>query len=370
MGTKGRRRIAFYPGSIGGGGIARVFFNLMQTMLDDGIEVQLFLDNKSGALFSQIPEGVDLFFGRGKVKNSFLALRRFLQKEQPEALISAHAHVNIASVLALRTIKVPTKSIITIHTATSRDDRSGKPLRKRLNTLSSRLIYPLADNIVAVSDAVADDLAKYLKMDRKRIKTIYNPVVTPALLRKAAETAEHRFFGQALPVIISVGRLSEQKDFPNLLRAFALLKRQLDSRLIILGEGEDRTMLENMRSELGLDGYVDLPGFVDNPYAFMAASDLFVSSSAWEGLPTVLIEAMAAGANVVATDCPGGSREILDNGKYGAMVPVGDSEALAEAMLAALREPLDKNLLSKRAMSFSARAATENYLSLIADEVT
>ena len=357
--------ICFYPGSIGGGGIARVFFNLMQTMLDDGIEVHLFLDNQSGNLYSQIPNGVKVFLGKGSVRKSAWAFRSYLRAKRPIALITAHAHVNIASIIIKKLAFVPTKLIATIHTATSRDDKAGKPIVKKLNTLSSRIIYPLADEIVAVSNAVADDLARYLKMNRSRIKTIYNPVVTKSLLEKAAQKAEHRFFDADVPVLISVGRLSEQKDFPNLIKAFYIVKKQLDARLIILGEGEDRKALEDLVQDLQLSDFIDMPGFVDNPYAFMAASDLFVSSSAWEGLPTVLIEAMASGSNVVATDCPGGTSEILEAGKYGAMVPVNNSQALAEAIINTLAKPPDESLVAKRARSFSDRVATDNYLKLI-----
>jgi len=359
--------ICFYPGTIGGGGIARVFFNLMQTMLDDGIEVHLFLNNKSGNLYSQIPEGTKVFFGEGSVKKSFFALHRYLRQNKPQALITAHAHVNIASIVINKLTFVPTKLIATIHTATSRDDKAGKPIIKRLNTISSRLIYPLADEIIAVSDAVADDLAKYLKMNRNRIKTIYNPVVSPKMLKLSLEKAQHPFFEGDKPVLISVGRLSEQKDFPNLINAFAIVKKEIDAKLIILGEGEDRAVLEKQIKELKLENDIDLAGFVDNPYAFMAASDLFVSSSAWEGLPTVLIEAMASGTNVVATDCPGGTSEILENGKYGQLVPVADSNALAAAIVLSLANPIFQEVVQKRAKEFSSQAATRQYLKLAKD---
>ena len=359
--------ICFYPGTIGGGGIARVFFNLIQTMLNDGIEVHLFLNNKSGNLYSQIPEGTKVFFGNGSVKNSLLPLLKYLHKYKPQALITAHAHVNIAAIVITKLALVPTKLVATIHTATSRDDKAGKPLRKKLNTISSRLIYPLADEIIAVSDAVADDLAKYLKMKRSRIKTIYNPVVTQKLLRLSQEKAEHPYFEQDKPVLISVGRLSEQKDFPNLINAFAVVKKEIDAKLIILGEGEDRAALEKQIKDLKLENDIDLAGFVDNPYAFMAASRLFVSSSAWEGLPTVLIEAMAAGTNVVATDCPGGTAEILENGKYGKLVPVADSKALAKAIISSLNKPISQTKVLKRAKEFSDSAATEQYLKLLED---
>jgi glycosyltransferase involved in cell wall biosynthesis len=166
-------------------------------------------------------------------------------------------------------------------------------------------------------------------------------------------------------VLVAVGRLHEQKDFQTLLRAFALVRARRSARLIILGEGPERPALEAGVAKLGLTEDVDLPGFVPNPYAFMAGASQFVLSSRYEGLPTVLIEAMACGCPVVSTDCPSGPGEILDNGKYGRLVPVGDAAALAEAMEATLDAPPPAAELKARADLFHIDRVIDSYRRLL-----
>jgi glycosyltransferase involved in cell wall biosynthesis len=197
------------------------------------------------------------------------------------------------------------------------------------------------------------------------VEVIYNPVITPAIVAQAQRAPDHPWFAPGQPpVILGVGRLTRQKDFFTLIRAFAALRRRRPARLVILGEGEDRPGLEALVAELGVGEDVALPGFRDDAPAWMARSALFVLSSAWEGLPTVLIEALAAGAAVVATDCPSGPREILQEGRLGALVPVGDAPALAAAMersLAAGRTTLPPDALRE----FTLDAAVDHYLRLI-----
>jgi glycosyltransferase involved in cell wall biosynthesis len=197
--------------------------------------------------------------------------------------------------------------------------------------------YPWADDIIAVSKGVADDLAHAACLPRDRIQVIYNPIVTSDLYEKSREPFEHPWFNAGEPpVVLAVGRLTAQKAFDILIRAFARIRARRPTRLLILGEGEDRLALQNLVNQLGLDQDVSLPGFVSNPYAYMAHAAVLTLSSRWEGLPTVLVEAMSLGIPVISTDCPSGPREILRDGQYGRLVPVGDSSALVEAMIAAL----------------------------------
>jgi glycosyltransferase involved in cell wall biosynthesis len=196
-----------------------------------------------------------------------------------------------------------------------------------------RRFYPWANSIVAVSKGVADDLAQTAGLPRERIQVIYNPVVTPELREKAQTPLDHPWFkpGQP-PVLLAVGRMSPQKDFPTLIRAFARVRQTRPAKLLILGEGKERPGLETLVRQLGLGQDVSLPGFVTNPYPYMARTSLFVLSSRWEGLPGVLIEALYCGAPIIATDCPSGPTEILADGRYGQLVPVGDVTALARAI--------------------------------------
>jgi len=181
---------------------------------------------------------------------------------------------------------------------------------------------------------VRGDLAQLMNVSRERITVIYNPSVVQAEVQaKAQAPLDHPWFKpDQPPVILAVGRLQVQKDYPTLIRAFALVRQTRPVRLLILGEGKERPLLEALVKELGLEQDVSLPGFVLNPYAYMARAALFVLSSRWEGLPTVLIEALCCGAPVVSTDCPSGPREILRDGQYGPLVPVGGVNALARAI--------------------------------------
>jgi glycosyltransferase involved in cell wall biosynthesis len=204
-----------------------------------------------------------------------------------------------------------------------------------------RLLYPLADRIVAVSTGVADDLSEIIGIPRPRIEVIYNPVVTPEVLALSQESIEHPWFqpGQP-PVILGIGRLTKAKGFSALIHAFsAIRKNKLPARLIILGEGDERSKLEQLILQLSIETEVLLPGFHQNPYFFLRNSSVFVLSSLWEGLPTVLIEALACGTPIVSTDCPSGPCEILENGKWGTLVPVANENALVTAIQNTLTTP-------------------------------
>jgi glycosyltransferase involved in cell wall biosynthesis len=202
----------------------------------------------------------------------------------------------------------------------------------------AKWFYPWADGIIAVSGGVADDLAQLIKIPRERIQVIYNPIVTPELFDKSKALLVHPWFKSGEPpVLLAVGRLTVQKAFDVLIRAFAQVRKDHQVRLLILGEGEERTALETMIREYDMEEDISMPGFILNPYPYMAHAAAFVLSSRWEGLPTVLVEAMALGAPIISTDCPSGPREILLDGKYGQLVPVDDPFALAAAIVKSLQ---------------------------------
>ncbi|MCA1995460.1 MAG: glycosyltransferase, partial [Coleofasciculus sp. S288] len=219
--------------------------------------------------------------------------------------------------------------------------------------------------IVAVSQGVATDLARTASLPLERIQVIYNPVVTPELLTRAKEPLDHPWFNPGEPpVILGVGRLVEQKDFSTLIRAFNQVRQIQPARLMILGSGREKSRLKALVQELGLEDDVAMPGFVQNPYAYMARSAVFVLSSAWEGFGNVIVEAMAVGTPVVSTDCQSGPAEILDDGKYGSLVPVGDSKAIAEAILSVLSgnsKPVNLAWID----NFTLKNSTDKYLEIL-----
>jgi glycosyltransferase involved in cell wall biosynthesis len=232
--------------------------------------------------------------------------------------------------------------------------------------LWARFFYRWADAVVAVSQGVADELVHYVRIPAEKVRVIYNPIVTPELFRKAEEPLEHPWFREGEPpVILGVGRLTKQKDFPTLIRAFALVRQQRPARLMILGEGEERPQLEALVKELGIAEDVSLPGFVQNPYPYMKKAAVFVLSSRWEGLPTVLIEAAALDVPVISTNCPSGPAEIL--AMYSdQLVDVGDKDGMARAIL--------KTLQSRRVERVNVEPYTLNhalsyYLKLLEEPV-
>ena len=201
----------------------------------------------------------------------------------------------------------------------------------------STIIYPFADHVITVSYESEKDLLQFTRVNRERVTTIYNPVIVPELYELAKLPPDHEWFdNNKPPVILGVGRLHRHKNFSNLIRAFKLVLVRQEARLLILGEGSERGNLEKLIGDLNLNAYVSMPGFELNPYTFMKNAAVFVLPSDVEGLPTVLIEALACGCQTVSTQCPSGPHEILEGGKHGYLVPINDSEALANAILRVL----------------------------------
>jgi glycosyltransferase involved in cell wall biosynthesis len=261
------------------------------------------------------------------------ALVRYIRRERPQVMLSALDRTNILALWARRLAGVQVHLVVSERNTLSVDAENPQNWRAAQMPRLAKRYYPWADSIVAVSRGVADDLAYVTGIKREQIEVIYNPVITPELQKMAQAPLDHSWFlSEQPPVILAVGRLSEQKDFSTLIRAFANVRNKQPVRLLILGDGPERASLENLSEQLSVEDDVCLMGFVANPYPFMRESAVFVLSSRWEGLPGVLIEALFCGVLLIATDCPGGSREVLADGRYGRLVPVGDVHSLAEAI--------------------------------------
>ena len=296
------------------------------------------------------------------------SLMRYLGREQPDVLISAFPFENLLAIAAKRLAGVATKVVVTERNTTTRSTKLGVKWKRRFLPALVRRQYPLADAIVAVSDGVADELSQHTGLPREQIVTIHNAVVNATVLAKAAEPVPHPWFAPGEPpVILGVGRLTEQKDFPTLVRAFARVRASRAARLVIVGEGKAEARAELMRlaAELGCAEDVSLPGFTHNPFCYMAQAAVFVLSSLHEGLPGVVIQALACGAPVVSTDCPSGPHEILEGGRHGCLVGLGDDRAMANGILAALDQPGDRAARMARGQQFSVDRAVDRYLSLL-----
>lgn len=296
-------------------------------------------------------------------------LARYLRRERPQALLSAMTYSNLIAIWARQVAGVSTRIVVSERNMlSSYVDYYSRQWRWRyLPSLVGRT-YAFADARVAVSQAVADDLAATAGISPQHIITIANPVVTPELLQQAHAKAHHPWFAPGMPaVVLGVGRLVAHKDFSTLLRAFARVRRARPLRLMLLGEGPERAALQRQAGELGVTDDVAFPGWVDNPLAYMAGAGVLVLASHWEGLPGVLIEALASGCPIVATDAPGGAAEILDGGVYGRLVPVGDARTMAEAIASTLDAPRESPRLLRRANEFSVERALNRYRSVLLD---
>ena len=360
------KKLAVFLSFSGQGGVERMMLNLLCGFAEREYRVDL-LAVRAHTLSAALPKQIQIHdLG---VKHTMLALpslMRYLRTTKPHALLAAKDRaIRIAS-LARRLARSDTYLVGRLGTNLSAALADKHPLQRRLRCFPMRHFYAGVDHIVAVSQGVADDTAAVARFPLQRISVIPNPVITADLLNLAQQPVTHRWFSDSgPPVILGAGRLTRQKDFPTLLRAFAVVKQQQDVRLVILGEGQQREQLTALIASLGISASVDLLGFVENPYAYMAKAALFVLSSAWEGSPNVLTEAMACGAPVVATDCPSGPREILQSGRYGLLVEVGDVKGLAQAMLKTLQHPVPKDELRAAVQDYTVSHSTRAYLNVL-----
>jgi len=360
--TMARSRVTLFLPSLGGGGAERAMVHLASGLADAECEVAMVVAESGGAYTELVSPKVELIeLGVRRTGAALPGLIRHLRQWRPAAILAVLPHANILAVVARALARVDARLLV-CEQATVSPLMPYASWKVRLVARGRRHFYARADKVIAVAEGTADDLVEHFGIPRENIEVIFNPMVTTGLTERAAEPVEHPFLVPGSPpVILAVGRLDRQKNFPLLLAAFVEVRRKVPARLLILGEGGERQRLEEQIDALGLGADVDLPGFVDNPYACMARARLFVLSSDWEGLPSVLIEAMAVGCPVVSTDCPSGPREILDGGRLAPLVPPGDAEALARAILETLAAPPDPTRLRQRAEQFSLDRIVPRY---------
>jgi glycosyltransferase involved in cell wall biosynthesis len=385
---------------LNGGGVQRVMLTLAAGFAERGHEVELIVGDPTGRLRADVSPKlrVTALPPSPSVRTRWLPLRAdpggavallplvgarrtppgldrlsaladALGRGRPDALVSGTPIPNLLAVWARTLSGVGTRILLTEHLAPSQKGR--RPLVPLV-----RRTYERADAIAAVSRALGDDLAEFAGVPRARIATLYNPVVHEGIESLARAGVAHPWFApNAPPVVLGVGRLTPQKDFPTLIRAFALLRRRRPARLVILGAAKNDAKTAQQRAELtaeaaqlGVADDVALPGFTDNPFAWMANAAVFALSSRFEGLGNVLIEAMACGCPVVSTDCKSGPAEILEDGRHGPLVPIADPPALAAALERVLDAPPDRAALRRRAADFSVERAIDAYLALLFPE--
>jgi glycosyltransferase involved in cell wall biosynthesis len=355
-------RVALFIPNLAGGGAERVFGLLAEGLAARGIETEMVLVRAEGPRLAAVRAAVPVVdLGVDSSSRSVLPLARYLRRRRPDLLVAALGHANVVAVWARWLGRVETAVVVTHHISVPTDRSSSGA---RLWSALRSLFYPRADAIVAVSRDMADDLARSIGVPRDRIDVILNPVITPDLQSRGEAAVSHPWLAPGEPpVVMGVGRLERQKDFSTLVRAIALVRQQRPVRLLILGEGRERPALEALVRELGLEDDVALPGFVENPYAFLSRAAVFALSSIFEGLPTVLVEALALGTPVVSTDCQTGPREILEDGRLGRLVPIEQPEALAAAIGATLDERPGP-VPPERLRAYTQAEAVDSYIRL------
>ena len=363
--------IAYFVPHLEGGGAERVALEIIRQLIRRGIAVDLIVTRSGGEMWNSIPAGARVVNLKAwKIESNSLgvltslpALVRYLKRRRPAVLISTLGAGNVVTLIVKKYFLRDLKLIARHENCFSLQRKYAKiGIYYRL----LKWLFPVADSVVAVSNDAAEDMRNCVPLAAKSITYVPNPVVTAALFEQARIPLKHTWLDDpTAPVIIASGILGLQKDFPTLLRAFTDLRRSRNARLIILGRGPDKSQLVNLAQELGIQTDVEFPGFQSNPFAYISKSQVFVLSSLFEGLPTVLIEALACGTPVVATDCLTGPREILEGGKWGTLTPVGDWKAMSKAIQETLDNPPNSNMLIAAALRYSSTAAMNQQFKML-----
>jgi len=366
MGDQPNKKLTIFLPTLMGGGAEKVMVTLANEFVERGIDVDLVLAKAQGPYLSQIDQRIMIVdLKSNKQIFCLLGLLKYLRKERPSVMLSALSTANIIAVLARLLSRISFRLVISERAVSSVALQDNRSYQARFLPFLMRLAYPLADAVVAVARGVADDLILNFNVNPARVNVVYNPVVTTELIELSGNRCEHESFDEpGMSVVLSVGRLTSQKNFNLLIRAFSELSNTHNVCLVILGEGELKLELIGLAKALGIASKVYFPGFVLNPFMWMRRASVFVLSSDYEGLPGALIQAMACGTPVVSTDCQSGPSEILENGKWGRLVAVDDSKALSKAIMETLvdKTPPDVKF---RAQYFDVKHGVDGYQKIL-----
>jgi glycosyltransferase involved in cell wall biosynthesis len=362
-------RVAFYIPALRIGGAQRVTITIANGLAERGYDIDLIVSHYEGELSDRVSDAVrvvdlnTLKVPAIGILASLPRLRSYLETVEPSLLFAAMTYANVVSILTAAVADAHTKLIPIEHNTFGMESR----LKSKATDTLARHLYRFADGVVAVSGGVADSVVDGANIDRSDVTVLHNPIPVSEIREQSRASIDDEWLlSPAFEPIVSVGRLEEQKDLSTLLRSFALVNRvRPATRLILVGRGSKREDLLALADSLGIDDVVSLPGYVENAYAYMGHASVFALSSKYEGLPTVLIEALACECPIVATDCPSGPREILSNGEHGTLVPVGDVTALRDAILSTLEDPTDPETLTRRARDFSVETIVDQYAAFI-----
>ncbi|KAA9404501.1 glycosyltransferase [Haloarcula sp. CBA1131] len=359
--------LAFYIPNLTVGGAEQVTVNIVNGLAGRGYDVELVVSHPGGELRTAVADSVavielaDVRIPGIGIGAHLHKLAQYLGDTEPDILISEKTDANILCLGAKRVAESTTTVVPTEHIAFGM--MPDESLKSRGVRKVAAQLYPAANDLIAVSDGVADSLGEKTAVDRGDISVLHNPVEITTVQDRAHEPVSHKWIEDTdTDVLLFVGRHHPQKDLKTWLRSFKRVNDTLpDTRAVIAGRGSETETVRELTVELGLTEVTSIPGYVDNPYRFMNQASLFLLSSQFEGLPTVLIEAMACGCPIVSTDCPSGPREILADGEYGRLTPVGDVDSIATAALEMLENPTPAAVLQDRAADFAPQTVLNDY---------
>lgn len=357
--------LAIFIPSLGVGGAERVLVTLLNEFQRDDIE--LVVANKVGKLSNELPKDLSIVDLKApdtpgfSLVGSVPYLIRYLNTKRPENVLSFMTHANIVSLISSCLATHHPNIIISEHNELGASLQRSSRFRRGVVTSAIRRLYPNSDRVIAVSQGVADELHRGFGVNKQKLNVVHNPIPVDKIREDSKETPDHRWLTDYdLDVVLGVGSLHPQKDFLTLISSFAEMDEKADKRLMIIGEGPQEAKIERKISKEGLEEYVEIISYVENIYSHMGSADVFALSSAWEGFGNVIVESLASGTPVVATDCSG-PRDIM-NSQTGELVPVGDSKSMSDAIQKLLISPPPEKELRNYCSRFQSDNIAEEYL--------
>lgn len=322
------------------GGIGRVTTLLAEGLNSSGKKVEIWSAAFKKGYGEKIEHAIKIrYIGNGNIMSAFIPMLSEIKKNSPNFIISASFHANCLAILASFFSSKSTKFIIADHPSIDAALKEFSFIKRTIWRILIFVLYRMAYKHVAISKGVANAMSKFSGINKSKINLIPNPVINDEIYTQSSKFVTHPFFKLNKPILLYVGRLSHEKNVGNIIRSFKKSQKSISSRLLIIGDGPQKRKLEKLVIEECINKKVSFLGHKDNPYPYFVHADLFVLSSNREGLPTVLIEALAFNLKIVSTDCPSGPREILRDGLYGKLVKLNDSDAFSHAIVTSLREP-------------------------------